>query len=78
MIVGSDNDEELYGGAGSDFVQGQGGTNLVDAGDGDDFVYAGGGAHEKVFCGSGFDQYRADLDNDLVVGCEQELPGEVG
>ena len=49
-------------------------------GDGDDFgcCPAGSGAHEKVFCGSGFDQYRADLDKDLVVGCEQELPGEGG
>ncbi|WP_028062705.1 calcium-binding protein [Solirubrobacter soli] len=75
-LVGSENDDELYGGAGADLLDPQGGANLADSGDGDDTVFAGWSAHERVFCGNGFDSYRADADNDLIVGCEFYMPSE--
>ncbi len=31
---------------------------------------AGWNAHERMFCGAGNDLYRADVGDDLVVGCE--------
>ena len=76
ILIGSDNDDELYGGAGADLVDPRGGANLADAGDGDDMVFSGWSAHEQVFCGNGFDRYRADRDNDLIVGCELYMPSE--
>jgi hypothetical protein len=75
-LIGSENDDELYGGAGADFIDPQGGANLADGGDGDDTVFSGWSIHEKVFCGTGEDSFRADLENDLVVGCEHYLPSE--
>ncbi len=70
FIVGSFSDEEIYGGAGRDFIDPQAGSNLVDGGDGDDRLLSGWNAHERMFCGAGNDLYRADVDEDLVVGCE--------
>ena len=75
-LVGSDNDDELYGGAGGDLLDPRGGANVADAGDGDDVVFSGYSAHERVFCGTGFDRYRADQENDLIVGCEFYMPSE--
>ncbi len=75
-LIGSDNDDELYGGAGADLLDPRGGANVADAGDGDDRVFSGWSAHERVFCGNGFDRYRADQENDLIVGCEFYMPSE--
>jgi hypothetical protein len=75
-LIGSDNDEELYGGPGADVIDPRGGANLADAGDGDDTVFGGWSVHERVFCGTGFDRYRASLDRDLIVGCEFYMPSE--
>jgi Ca2+-binding RTX toxin-like protein len=75
-LIGSDNDDELYGGAGADVLDPRGGANLADSGDGDDTVFGGWSTHERVFCGNGFDRYRASLDRDLIVGCELYMPSE--
>ena len=39
-------------------------------------MFGGYSVHERVFCGNGFDHYRASLDRDLIVGCEFYLPSE--
>ena len=78
-LIGSDNDEELYGGAGADLVDAAAAARTWPTrATATTSSTPATAPTSSVFCGNGFDRYRADRDNDLIVGCELYMPSEVG
>jgi hypothetical protein len=76
-IYGKKGDDKMIGAPGNDLLSGSGGDDNIVAGLGKDQVQASGGddtikadngdVSDKIFCGSGFDVARVDI-NDLVGG----------
>ncbi len=76
-IYGKNGNDEMIGAPGNDLLSGSGGNDNIIAGLGRDQVQASGGddtikadngdVSDKIFCGSGFDVARVDID-DLVGG----------
>ncbi|MCA0405539.1 MAG: hypothetical protein LCH39_05250 [Proteobacteria bacterium] len=75
-IIGTNESEELFGGAGADRILALDGDDQVDACDGDDFVYGGNGndilnggnGADTLRGGDGFDQIFGDAGDDLIIG----------
>lgn len=80
IVRGGRGNDELYGGPGPQELYGRGGNDIIDGGDGAGDLLDGGEGNDhlidadrlndRVFCGGGWDLYRADL-LDRVVGCEE-------
>ena len=71
--MGDQNDRLTFGAMGSFLL-----PVTVDAGDGNDDIYSRQGLQDKIDCGPGTDQVRADL-NDLLANCENvERPSNGG
>ena len=76
-IYGKNGNDKMIGAPGNDLLSGSGGDDNIVAGLGRDQVQASGGddtikadngdVSDKIFCGSGFDVARVDI-NDLVGG----------
>ena len=69
-LRGGPGNDVLEGGAGNDQLYGDPGVNRYRAGRGDDSVFASNGRAERVDCGAGHDDARADR-SDRVRGCEE-------
>ena len=65
--VGSDNADDLDGGAGTDKLFGHGGDDTLDGGDDDDFVYGGSG-NDTAYGGAGNDTIYGEAGHDTIYG----------
>lgn len=66
ILIGSNRDDTVGGGAGGDIVIGLGGNDLIDAGAGADIVLAGRG-DDTVIGGAGNDLIQGGAGDDLIV-----------
>ena len=63
----------LSGGKGRDFIETGSSVNTVRAGSGDDRIFSANGRIDRIRCGAGRDQVRADARDRLTGGCERVL-----
>jgi Ca2+-binding RTX toxin-like protein len=73
-VLGWVGDDVIYGGDGNDYVAADQGADVAYGGDGNDFLDGtlDHGQRDKLYCGEGRDEYRADK-NDYVDSCEKKL-----
>ncbi len=78
-ISGGSAYDRLVGGKGSDVIYGGSGEDVLYGGDGDDELDSGrdDGQRDKLYCGAGRDEYRADK-NDYVDSSCEVAPGPPG
>ncbi|WGI22653.1 Hint domain-containing protein [Amylibacter sp. IMCC11727] len=65
---------QLFGGAGEDYIEGQGGDDLLDGGADDDEIYGGDGADE-ITGGTGADYIEGGADDDVIYGGDNGAGG---
>ncbi|MBD3316155.1 MAG: hypothetical protein GF344_10230, partial [Chitinivibrionales bacterium] len=64
-LVGNDDENEFYGGAGGDFIDGRGGDDALLGEEGDDTIYGDEG-EDTIIGGDGIDAIDAGADDDAV------------
>jgi hypothetical protein len=68
-LTGGAEDDKLLGGAGDDSIAPGGGGDRIEAGSGNDTIRSADDDSDRVFCGRGHDEVRADR-SDRLRGCE--------
>ena len=69
-VRGEDGNDRLYGGNGNDTIDAGKGTNRVSGGAGNDKILAVNGRRDRINCGSGRDNVRADSTDSVASNCE--------
>ena len=69
-IRGESGNDRLYGGAGIDSIDAGKGANRIDAGSGNDKILAVNGRRDRINCGAGRDNVRADATDRVSRNCE--------
>jgi Ca2+-binding RTX toxin-like protein len=79
-LVGTPNDDAIYGYGGADRIHGRGGPDALHLGGGsdkghgkrgDDYISAVDGSEDFISCGPGSDRARANPEDNVQEGCEK-------
>ena len=74
-LSGERGDDVIYGGDGNDYVAADQGADVAYGGEGNDFLDGtlDHGQRDKLYCGEGRDEYRADKNDYVDSSCERKL-----
>jgi hypothetical protein len=73
-LSGERGDDVIYGGDGNDYVAADQGADVAYGGEGNDFLDGtlDHGQRDKLYCGEGRDEYRADKNDYVDSSCEKK------
>jgi Ca2+-binding RTX toxin-like protein len=77
-FFGDAGNDEMFGGRGNDYLEGEEGRDKFFGGDGKDYLDAINddtkGTKDKLDCGRGFDRYSALAEDVIADNCEKKVP----
>jgi Ca2+-binding RTX toxin-like protein len=85
LLLGSINDDVIYGAQGNDIITGKEGNDLIEGGSGNDYILgnegndtiSGGVGNDTIDGGLGYDSARYDANKSTIIRASQNASGEV-